>query len=153
VLQEENMKLTLRIPPLLLFVVIVLAMWLGRGEGRAAPLWLVLVATLWLAGALLGAVRFCISGSSTAVHPQRLESSRVLVTRGVYRISRNPMYLGLLCWTLALACYLGGMAVWLGPLLLWGWLTRFQILAEEQALRRQFGDAYDDYCRQVRRWC
>lgn len=58
------MKLTLRIPPLLLFVVIVLAMWLGRGEGRAAPLWLVLVATLWLAGALLGAVRFCISGSS-----------------------------------------------------------------------------------------
>ena len=37
------MKLTLRIPPLLLFVVIVLAMWLGRGEGRAAPLWLVLV--------------------------------------------------------------------------------------------------------------
>ena len=38
------MKLTLRIPPLLLFVVIVLAMWLGRGEGRAAPLWLVLVA-------------------------------------------------------------------------------------------------------------
>ena len=40
------MKLTLRIPPLLLFVVIVLAMWLGRGEGRAAPLWLVLVATL-----------------------------------------------------------------------------------------------------------
>lgn len=148
------MKLTLRIPPLLLFVVIVLAMWLGRGEGRAAPLWLVLVATLWLAGALLGGGALLhFWQQRTTVHPQRLESSRVLVTRGVYRISRNPMYLGLLCWTLALACYLGDMAVWLGPLLLWGWLTRFQILAEEQALRRQFGDAYDDYCRQVRRWC
>ena len=94
------MKLTLRIPPLLLFVVIVLAMWLGRGEGRAAPLWLVLVATLWLAGALLGGgalLHFWLQ--RTTVHPQRLESSRVLVTRGVYRISRNPMYLGLLCWT------------------------------------------------------
>ncbi|MFH6564114.1 methyltransferase family protein, partial [Aeromonas caviae] len=119
-----------------------------------APLWLVLVATLWLAGALLGGGALLhFWQQRTTVHPQRLESSRVLVTRGVYRISRNPMYLGLLCWTLALACYLGGMAVWLGPLLLWGWLTRFQILAEEQALRRQFGDAYDDYCRQVRRWC
>ncbi|MEL3914713.1 MULTISPECIES: methyltransferase family protein [Aeromonas] len=148
------MKLTLRIPPLLLFVVIVLAMWLGRGEGRAAPLWLVLVATLWLVGALLGGGALLhFWQQRTTVHPQRLENSRVLVTRGVYRISRNPMYLGLLCWTLALACYLEGMAVWLGPLLLWGWLTRFQILAEEQALRRQFGDAYDDYCRQVRRWC
>ena len=40
-----------------------------------------------------------------------------------------------------------------GPLLLWGWLTRFQILAEEQALHRRFGDAYADYCRRVRRWC
>ncbi len=58
------MKLTLRIPPLLLFVVIVLAMWLGRGEGRAAPLWLVLVATRGWREPCWEAVRFCISGSS-----------------------------------------------------------------------------------------
>lgn len=87
------------------------------------------------------------------MHPLRLDESRVLVTEGVYRVSRNPMYLGLLCWTMALACYLGGLAVWLGPLLLWGWLSRFQIVPEEQALQRRFGEAYANYCRRVRRWC
>lgn len=87
------------------------------------------------------------------MHPLRLDESRVLVTEGVYRVSRNPMYLGLLCWTMALACYLGGLAVWLVPLLLWGWLSRFQIVPEEQALQRRFGEAYANYCRRVRRWC
>ena len=148
------MRLELRIPPLLLFVLLALAMWLGRGEERGSGFLLVLATALLLVGTVLGGGALLhFRRERTSVHPIRLQQSRVLVTRGVYRISRNPMYLGLLCWTLALACYLGGMAVWLGPLLLWGWLTRFQILAEEQALRRQFGDAYDNYCRQVRRWC
>ena len=148
------MKLTLRIPPLLLFVVIVLAMWLGRGEGRAAPLWLVLVATLWLAGALLGGGALLhFWQQRTTVHPQRLESSRVLVTRGVYRISRNPMYLGLLCWLAAWGCYLGGSWVWVGPIVLVAWLTRFQIMPEERLLRARFGEEYARYCQQVRRWC
>ncbi|MGS3138758.1 isoprenylcysteine carboxylmethyltransferase family protein [Aeromonas sanarellii] len=148
------MRLVVRIPPLLLFVVIALVMWLGRGEARGAEPLLLPAAALLLVGALLGGgalLHFWRQG--TSVHPIRLDQSRVLVTRGVYRISRNPMYLGLLCWTMALACYLGGMMVWLGPLLLWGWLTRFQILAEERALHRRFGEAYADYCRRVRRWC
>ncbi|MGE6289271.1 methyltransferase family protein, partial [Aeromonas media] len=89
----------------------------------------------------------------TSVHPIRLQQSRVLVTQGVYRISRNPMYLGLLCWLMGLACYLGGPWVWFGPLLLLGWLTRFQILPEERALRARFGIPYVQYCRRVRRWC
>lgn len=148
------MRLAVRIPPLLLFVVIVLAMWLGRGEARGMPLLLVPAAVLWVAGGLLGGgalLRFRRQG--TTVHSLRLDQSRVLVTEGVYRVSRNPMYLGLLCWTMALACHLGGLAVWLGPLLLWGWLSRFQIVPEEQALQRRFGEAYANYCRRVRRWC
>ena len=38
-------------------------------------------------------------------------------------------------------------------LLLWGWLSRWQIVPEERALQARFGDAYADYCRRVRRWC
>ncbi|MGE6239514.1 methyltransferase family protein, partial [Aeromonas media] len=107
-----------------------------------------------LVGALLGGGALLhFRRERTSVHPVRLQQSRVLVTRGVYRISRNPMYLGLLCWLLALACYLGGPWVWLGPLLLLGWLTRFQILPEERALRARFGISYVQYCRRVRRWC
>ena len=102
------MRFELRIPPLLLFVVLALAMWLGRGEARGTGLLLVLATVLLLVGAVLGGGALLhFRRERTSVHPIRLQQSRVLVTQGVYRISRNPMYLGLLCWLLALACYLG----------------------------------------------
>lgn len=147
-------NLELRLPPPLIFLLCAGTMWWLRGESQPGIWAMVLMAALIVVGAIMGfgaLQRF--RHHQTTVSPTQPQHTSRLVTCGVYRFSRNPMYLGLLCWTLALACYLGGMAVWLGPLLLWGWLTRFQILAEEQALRRQFGDAYDDYCRQVRRWC
>ncbi|MGY3942440.1 methyltransferase family protein [Aeromonas tecta] len=148
------MRFELRIPPLLLFVVIALAMWLGSEEARGRGVLLVLTGGLWLAGAVLGGGALLhFQKQRTTVNPIRLQQSRVLVTEGVYRISRNPMYLGLLCWLMALACYLGGVWVWLGPLLLVAWLTRFQILPEERALRARFGIAYVQYCHRVRRWC
>lgn len=153
-LKEENMRFEQRIPPLLLFVVIALAMWLGSDDGRGMGVLWVLAAGLWLVGAVLGGGALMdFRRRRTTVNPIRLQQSRVLVTDGVYRISRNPMYLGLLCWLMALACYLGGLWVWLGPLLLFGWLSRFQILPEERALRARFGVPYVQYCRRVRRWC
>lgn len=153
-LKEENMRFELRIPPLLLFVAIALAMWLGRGEERGVGVLPLLATGLLLVGALLGGGALLhFRRQRTTVNPIRLQQSRVLVTQGVYRLSRNPMYLGLLCWLMALACYLGGLWVWMGPLLLAAWLTRFQILPEERALRARFGIAYVQYCRRVRRWC
>lgn len=140
-----------RVPPVLLFGVVALGMvaWGGTGEG-----WPVLALLLVLLGGLFGfgaLLRFRRQG--TTVSPMRPEQASALVTGGLYRFSRNPMYLGLVCWMMALACYLGGTSVWLGPLLLWGWLDRFQIVPEERALQARFGDAYADYCRRVRRWC
>lgn len=149
------MRFELRIPPLLLFAALAFAMWLGQGEGaRGSGVVLMLAIVLLLAGVVLGGGALLhFRQQRTTVHPIRLQQSRVLVTQGVYRISRNPMYLGLLCWLMALACYLGGLWVWLGPLLLWCWLSRFQILPEERALRARFGVAYVQYCHRVRRWC
>ncbi|WP_421166503.1 methyltransferase family protein [Aeromonas dhakensis] len=147
------MSLECRVPPLLLFGLIVAAM-LGWGAGDVNggwPLPALLLAMLGTVFGLGGVLRFRRQGTTvTPLHP---EQASALVTGGIFRVSRNPMYLGLFCWTMALACYLGGLLVWLGPLLLWGWLSRWQIVPEERALQGRFGDAYADYCRRVRRWC
>lgn len=89
--------------------------------------------------------------AGTTVNPLRPATSTQLVTGGVYRYTRNPMYLGhalMLCgWTV----YLGhGLAYVLVPLFV-AYVTRFQIQPEERALAQRFVD-YAAYCRQVRRW-
>lgn len=77
---------------------------------------------------------------------------RALVTDGVYRFTRNPMYLGMALILLGTACTTGvvsGLAV---PLVFMVIIeTRF-IRPEELMLRAQFGDDFDAYCRRVRRW-
>lgn len=88
----------------------------------------------------------------TTVNPMRPQNTSALVERGLYRFSRNPMYVGLLCMVM-------GWAIWLGaPLnivllaLLAAYLTVFQIKPEEAVLREKFGASYEAYCRRVRRW-
>lgn len=108
---------------------------------------LVAVALLLEGSAVLAFIR-----QRTTVNPLAPTRSRVLVVSGFYRVSRNPMYLGMLCLLLAWALWLGQGVALLGPLLFAGWITRFQILPEERALRSVFGEAYTDYCQRVRRW-
>lgn len=90
--------------------------------------------------------------AKTTVTPLKPEKAKTLVVTGLYRYSRNPMYLGVLM-------ILAGWALWLGnPLnvvLLAGFvafITVFQIKPEEDALREKFGADYEAYCKRVRRW-
>lgn len=90
--------------------------------------------------------------AGTTVHPHCPEKSCRLVAHGIYRYSRNPMYLALLLLLVAWSLYRGW---WLAPLvwaLFVGWITRFQIRPEERVLARLFGDQYRAYCDRVRRW-
>jgi protein-S-isoprenylcysteine O-methyltransferase Ste14 len=75
-----------------------------------------------------------------------------LITTGVYRLSRNPIYLGF-TW-LYLGAALHNDVAWTLPfLLVVSWvMNRYVIAREEQHLTAVFGDAYRDYCRRVRRW-
>lgn len=106
------MSLECRVPPLLLFGLIVAAMlvWGGAAESGSGAGWrlaALLLAVLGTVFGLGGVLRFRRQGTTvTPLHP---EQASALVTGGLYRLSRNPMYLGLLCWTMALACYLGGL--------------------------------------------
>src|SRR5699024_906765 len=78
--------------------------------------------------------------------------ARVLVTRGVFRYSRNPIYLGDALLLLAWAIWLGnGLALLMWPLFI-GYMTLVQIRAEERALQHKFGADFTQYCQQVRRW-
>lgn len=150
--------LDLRIPPPLVAVVVAAAMvgaalWLP--PVLALPSGLRIGAALVLACIGLG---FDVAGlvafrkAKTTVNPLRPERSTQVVSTGIYRITRNPMYLGLVLVLLGLAVYLASPWALLGPLAFAAYITRFQIRLEEQALTTRFGAAYTAYCKQVRRW-
>lgn len=90
--------------------------------------------------------------AKTTVTPLAPEKASQLVVTGLYRISRNPMYLGLLL-------ILTGAMVWLGSganvfilVSFVAYITAFQIKPEEDRLERIFGPQYQAYKRRVRRW-
>jgi len=99
---------------------------------------------------LMGGVAF--KKANTTVNPMCPENSSALVTNGIYRFSRNPMYLGGLLMLLAWGLFLGSMPSFIMlPIFCW-YITRSQIHAEEQALENKFGERYRMYKLKVRRW-
>jgi protein-S-isoprenylcysteine O-methyltransferase Ste14 len=88
----------------------------------------------------------------TTVNPHNPETASTLVTTGLYRISRNPMYLAMAMLLIAGAILLGNWAAFIGPLVFIALITHLQIKPEEEILRNQFGEDYLAYCRQTRRW-
>lgn len=146
-----------RIPPPLVTLVIGVLMWLETGvfPQTALPYALRLGAGLMLviaAGIFVFPAVLSFRRSHTTVNPVRIEKANHLVTTGIYRISRNPMYLAMVLLLAALAFFLGSLWSLLGPVALMLFLTRFQILAEEHVLAEIFGQPYHEYCARVRRW-
>jgi len=90
--------------------------------------------------------------AKTTVHPMNLDNTSYLVTVGLYRISRNPMYLGLLVFLIGWAVYLGSASPFLLPPIFVWTLNKQQIEPEEIFLTKKFGQEYLDYQRRVRRW-
>lgn len=142
-----------RIPPPVLALLIGLGMWLGAADAVAAT-WRVAVAggLFLMAGAFgVPALRaFRLAG--TTIDPVRLDRTSAFVTGGVYRVTRNPMYVSLVLMLAAWATWLGGPWAWAGPAILAAWLDRFQIRPEERAMAAGFGEDYARYAARVRRW-
>jgi protein-S-isoprenylcysteine O-methyltransferase Ste14 len=108
------------------------------------------VAGIGLAICFAGVLAF--RQSRTTVDPRTPAAASSLVVGGIYRYTRNPMYLGFLLVLLALALYLGTLtAVLLLPVFVF-YLNEFQIKPEERALRKRFGTDFDFYAASVRRW-
>ena len=88
----------------------------------------------------------------TTVNPVRPGNATELVVSGVYRISRNPMYLGMVLSLSGWAWLLGSPLCLLMVLAFARILGVVQIAPEETVLQRLFGESYLEYCRQVNRW-
>lgn len=148
--------LELRVPPVAVVLIFAAAM---AGLGLVTPVAIHVPGGLFVAVALvLAGVAVALAGvvafhhQKTTVNPLRPEQSSALVATGIYRFSRNPMYLGFLLALLGWSVYLRSWAsVLLLPVFV-AYMNRFQIQPEERALAERFGPQFLAYCASVRRW-
>ena len=90
--------------------------------------------------------------SKTTINPMKPSNSSKLVVKGMYRLSRNPMYLGLLLILSAWAICLKSISSFLLLPIFVVIINRQQIFKEEAELERIFCQSYLDYKNKVRRW-
>ncbi len=143
-------------PPVLLLLLCVSIVWLANAFPQAQmplPFHVAIGTALIAVGLVLNAYpKILFARANTTINPMRPAASMVLLTSGLYRLTRNPMYLGqaliLLGYAYLLRNKLGALAV---PLYV-AYITLFQILPEERALTAQFGARYEEYRKLVRRW-
>lgn len=110
-------------------------------------------ALLALTGLLVaGAARWAFYRYGTTANPLCPQASACIVQTGVYRFSRNPMYLGMALCLAAWAVWLAHPLALLGVLAFVAWMHFFQIRPEESILQSRFGTPYNAYLARVRRW-
>ncbi|GAA61801.1 hypothetical protein P20652_3690 [Pseudoalteromonas sp. BSi20652] len=110
-----------------------------------------------LASVVIGCV-FGISGvisfrlAKTTVNPHKVDNASELVTSGIFKITRNPMYVGLAFLLIGWGIWLSSFYALLCVIGFIAYLTFFQIIPEERALTKLFGEDYIAYKAKVRRW-
>jgi len=149
--------LELKIPPAVLVAFTGALMWLASAVMPATAL---VIPGRSLGAALLVLTGVIISGlgvasfrrAKTTVNPMNPGSASVLVDRGIYRLTRNPMYLGFLVVLLGWAFFLSNLVALLPLPAFISYMNRFQIEPEEKALVALFGQTFVAYQTRVRRW-
>ncbi len=142
-------------PPIVLVLCGALAWLISRVAGSVVDVdlpWVIVIAPIAVGCVLAANAVLEFFRVKTTIHPTHPEETSSLVTNGVFRITRNPMYLGLLLLLIGWVMFLGnvfGIAV---LFVFVAYITRFQISPEERIMSSKFGQAYTDYCRHVRRW-
>ena len=147
----------LKVPPPIVALVLALLMWLTPAVAG-------LVQIPYPARVLCAIVLVCIGQSisiagmvafrraKTTVNPIKASLASSLVIQGVYRYTRNPMYVGLLLTLSAWAMFLANPFAVLWVVVYVTYITRYQIIPEERVLTSLFGAEYEAYRGKVRRW-
>jgi protein-S-isoprenylcysteine O-methyltransferase Ste14 len=149
------MRLELVVPPPAVVAIVAGLMAAQAWELPLAPFGRQAVAAIVVAlasGALALAAALQLRRVGTTVNPMHPDRATALVTHGVFRFSRNPIYVADVMLLVAWALWLGDAAAFAGAALFMAYITRFQIVPEERVLAGRFGEAYRDYRARVRRW-
>src|SRR5689334_14886524 len=129
------MNLESKIPPPIVGVMVAGAMWVAARYVHSfgtAPRSLKLTATAISAAGVAVAIAgiVAIRRAKTTTNPMKPETATTLVSGGIYSLTRNPMYLGLLLNLIAWSLYLVSLPAFIGPLAFILYITRFQIIPE-----------------------
>ena len=150
-------KLELKIPPVFLVVIVAVLMWIASLSLPEIQAPLIIRTAIFTALAAIGAI-FTISGvvsfkkAKTTVNPTTPNAASSLVTTGIYKFTRNPMYVGFLFFLIGWGVFLSNLyalALTVGFVL---YMNRYQIKPEEKALEAVFGSEILTYKKRVRRW-
>jgi protein-S-isoprenylcysteine O-methyltransferase Ste14 len=100
---------------------------------------------------LISAVR-SFKAEQTTINPININNASSLVISGVFKYSRNPMYLGMVFILLALSFRLNLVGGILFTSIFIMYITKFQIIPEEAAMKSIFGEDFNKYKNKTRRW-
>jgi protein-S-isoprenylcysteine O-methyltransferase Ste14 len=150
-------RLELKVPPDVVWVLVAGLMWLVSLRTPrldvASPVRVGIAVALTIVGVwLVVSARMSLSKANTTWRPMTPGQATALVDTGVYRVSRNPVYLGMLFVMLGLAVALSSPAALALSAVFVLYIDRFQVEPEERALSAVLGREYLDYQARVRRW-
>ncbi len=153
----KNNLLELKIPPLAIFFVFAVLMWLLAKAVPLADFTLptknpIAAGIAAVGGVFAGAGILSFLRAKTTLNPFEPGKSSSLVTTGIYAVTRNPMYLSLLFVLVGWAVYLSNLATLVPIPFYVAYMSRFQIMPEEKALSSLFGGEFEAYRKRVRRW-
>jgi protein-S-isoprenylcysteine O-methyltransferase Ste14 len=146
-----------RVPPIIVMAVAALVAYLASLQLPLISIDKEISTPLGLMFSLMG-VCLIASGAiefkrhKTTVDPTKPNKATSLVASGIYKLSRNPMYLGIAAFLIAFAFFMQSLLILLSLPLFILYMTRYQIAPEERAMHSLFGEQYQLYKTKVRRW-
>jgi len=146
-----------KIPPPIIAVLLAFAMWCSSFVTPTLEVNVTARELISLVILVLGFL-FCLAGivsfrkAKTTINPLKPEEASSLVSNGIYKITRNPMYVGFVFGLLAWGVYLSSPIAFVGVVVFVWYITRFQIIPEERVLTEIFSPEYSHYQAKVRRW-
>lgn len=146
-----------RVPPPVVMLVAGMLAWAGSVAFPAANVVFSGSSLLAVVAAAVGLLlnlypKLLFRQARTTVNPFKPHASTVLLTNGIYRHSRNPMYLGHALILFGVASLLQNWVALLGVPAYLAYVTQFQVKPEERALMASFPTQFEQYAQSTRRW-